>query len=433
MDLKNLKDKYLITNDIGDSHDYVGANYHIDPGYVRTQLDQAIAIGTHDPLSAVSSAVNTGTAVTDFLSGISPIVSSAASAQVNLGSAISALGELDRPYNSLAGIPSFEPYLSSITSLASASSVASTIKGLADISSAGILSTNNKFADLGVSALGLTAHSPVVSSLSASVLAETLAPTALASTRAVLGLETAYARLGTTDFAALGNFPSSQIPSYISALHDGVSSLTAAAKTAWDTIALRPEDISTTSLYMARAPGIEVYTASQAAAVISLPVKEFPPIDNDIEEFIDTAVDEFEERLFALAPSLKEMYRGAIETMERGGPDWRRQAMVSFRELTSHVMHMLAPDERVKPWAKSEHFDKGRLTRRARLEYIFESIAGGEFTNFFKADLKASIELFDLLNNGTHRLTSTATPEQLRYLKGRVVNLVSVMLEARGH
>src|SRR5438552_2162461 len=122
MDLKDLDDKYLVMDWIGNAHDYLGANYCINPSYVRTQLDQAIAIGKHDPLSAVSSMVNTGTAVADFLSADSTILGSGASARINFGNAISALGELDRPYNSLASIHSIEPYLSSITSLASASS-----------------------------------------------------------------------------------------------------------------------------------------------------------------------------------------------------------------------------------------------------------------------------------------------------------------------
>ncbi len=96
-------------------------------------------------------------------------------------------------------------------------------------------------------------------------------------------------------------------------------------------------------------------------------------------------------------------------------------------------MHMLAPDADLKGWAKPEHFYEGKLTRRARLEYIFESIADGELTDFFNADLKASIKLFDLLNNGTHRLSSKATAAQLKYLQSRIVNFVDAMLEARGH
>jgi hypothetical protein len=442
--VKSKDDKYLISEEVGSGHSYLDGKASIydsisgvsiiDPYYVRTKLDNAIEFGIRDPLYGVSSAVRLGSEISGFLNSSALGLNTEPITLVNLNNTISALGELDRPYNYLGTVQSCEPYLNSMTILASASSLASTIKGLAGLGSIDAVSVTSKTSDLGINISGISPYSPI-SSFTTSMLTNALAPTMLASTGAVLGLDSAYADLSKVGFAAgmLDNLSVSQVPSYITSLHEGVASLTTAAKTAWDSFSVRPEILSTTSLYMVRSPSIEVYTATQAAAVISLPIKDFPPIDKHIEEIIDEAVDEFEPRLLKLEPALAEMYRGAVVTMERGGPDWQRQTMVSFRELTTHAMHKLAPDERVKLWAKPEHFDNGRLTRKARLEYIFESVGEGEFTNFFNADLKATIELFNLLNNGTHRLKSSATPEQLRYLRGRVVNLLSAMLEAKGH
>jgi hypothetical protein len=441
--MKSKDDEDLISYKVGSAYQSVTNTSILDPYYVRSALDRAIDVGRYDPLAGISSAVSIGSAVSNLLNSSSGILSSEAFASKNLFNSISALGELARPYDQLSGLASSAPYISSITSLASASALALTIKGLdglthaglsSGISNAGLVSAVNGATDWSVNAAGLNVHSPVFS-LSTPTLAQELAPTMLASTRAVLGLDNAYARLSKADIFtdALSNLPVTTVPSYITTLHEGINSLSSAAKTAWDNIALRPEALTAASLYIVRAPSVEIYTASQAAASISLPVNEFPQLENDIEEIIDETFDEFEVRLSGLNPALWEMYRGAVITMERGGPDWQRQTMVSFRELTTHVLHLLAPDKSLKSWAKQEHFANGKLTRRARLEYIFESVGEGEFTNFFKADLKASLELFDLLNNGTHRLTSSATPEQLRYLRGRVVNLLSAMLEASGH
>lgn len=46
--------------------------------------------------------------------------------------------------------------------------------------------------------------------------------------------------------------------------------------------------------------------------------------------------------------------------------------------------------------------------------------------------MKAAVELFELLNTGTHKLEQRATPDQVHYIRGRVVGLLSSMLDARG-
>jgi hypothetical protein len=108
--------------------------------------------------------------------------------------------------------------------------------------------------------------------------------------------------------------------------------------------------------------------------------------------------------------------------------------MVSFRELSTHVLHKLAPDKAVVRLAAPGELDeKGRPTRRARMRYIFSEVAGGELADFFESDLEAGVQLFELLNAGTHRLASRATPQQFRYVKARVVGLLGAMLDVKGY
>jgi len=406
----------------------------------RSQFDTAIGIGSHDPLSALNSVVNTGLSITALLDSAGQSLNSQVA---SLKDTISVLGEMQRPYNEFSAASNFAPYIGSIANLASVSGIAASVEHLSTVVSP--ISVEKISSLVGSESVGVTAknalanisgirlHSPMVSSLPLGAVTGDLAGITLASTRTLLGVESAYAELRDTALLTSLAATRTEVPSYIKTLHEGLGSLSSAAKSTWDIIALTPAILDRTSLFSARSPSVEIYSASQAAAVISLPLSKFPPIDAQIEGIIDETVDEFEERLSLLEPALVEMYRGGIVAMETGGPDWRRQSMTSFRELMTHVMHILAPDTKVKPWAQPQHFDKGKLTRQARLEYIFESIADGEFTGFFKADLKASIELFDLLNNGTHRLTSKATPKQLRYLRGRIVNFITCMLEAKGH
>lgn len=403
----------------------------------RKQLDTAIGIGSRDPLTSLSTVVDAGLSITSLLDSKRHAVDERLA---SVKETISVLGEMHRPYDQFATASSFAPYAGSIASLASVSGIAASIEHLSmgvspntieQISS--VLTPESVrpiTRDLLASVSGVQLLSTPLSSLSLASLTSEIAGVTLASTRTLLGLESAYNQFVDVGSPRAG---SAGIPSYLKTLHEGVGSLASAAKLSWDVIALTPNVLDSTSLFSALAPSIEIYSASHAAAVISLLVENFPPIYGQIEDIIDETVDEFEDRLSLLEPAFVEMYRGGIAAMEAGGPDWRRQSMASFRELMTHLLHTLAPNVEVEPWAKPHHFDKGKLTRKARLEYVFESVAGGEFTGFFKADVKASIELFDLLNNGTHRLTSKATPKQLRYLRGRIVNLITCMLEAKGH
>ena len=451
MSIKDDKDTSAMTSGLGFAGDRLTSASILEPGYVRSRLDTAIAIGSQDPFRAISSAVEIGSTIASLLSS-SYATTSKAATEINLSDTISALGELNRPYDRLASVATFEPYIGSMTSLASVSSVASTVKSLTGlrpdnslltvkaldvqpslskliIEPSGLVSTH-KVAGVSLSSQGVSF--PPILSLSPSILAGALTSTTLASTRAVLGVESAYAHFAADDYRSPFTV-AEPVPYYVTTLHEGLNSLTLAAKTSWEVLSHKAEAIGGMSLFSARSPAIEIYSASHAAAVISLPTNRFPPIDKETEEIIETSVDQFEGRLSTLEPALVDMYRGGVTALERGGPDWRRQTMVSFRELTTHVMHILAPDSDLKGWAKPEHFDKGKLTRKARLEYIFESVADGALTDFFKADLNASIKLFDLLNSGTHRLSSRATSAQLKYLRSRIVNFVDAMLEARGH
>ncbi len=279
----------------------------LEPGYVRSRLDTAIAIGSRDPFRAISSAVETGSSIVSLLGPSYSTLTSKPATGINLSDTISALGELNRPFDRLASVVSFEPYLGSMTSLASASSVASTIKGLTGLrpesslltigalgvepslsklitEPSGLLSTH-EVAGVSLSSSGLSFTT--ISSLSPSMLTDALTSATLASTRAVLGVESAYARFGTDDYQS--PFRAAEpVPSYVTALHEGLNSLTLAAKTSWDVLSHKPEAIGGMSLFSARSPAIEIYSASHAAAVISLPTKRFPPIDKEIEEIIET-------------------------------------------------------------------------------------------------------------------------------------------------
>lgn len=220
----------------------------------------------------------------------------------------------------------------------------------------------------------------------------------------------------------------------VSALRDHLSVLSVAASTTWknyDTVIAMPQ--STAVLDWLRRPATELYNATQVVAAISLEPDAEVERDEEIEAGIDEMNDAFEARLRRLNPELVHLYRGGVEALERGGTDWQRHTTVSFRELLTHVLHKLAPDDEVKKIATQDEIVRDKPTRIVRLRYIYGTVANGAVTDFFAADVKAAIKLFDFLNDGTHRLGVCATPPQLRFIKSRLVGLVSSMLEARGY
>jgi hypothetical protein len=184
---------------------------------------------------------------------------------------------------------------------------------------------------------------------------------------------------------------------------------------------------------MLQRPAIELYTDIHAVGAITLIDEKQPPRDDEIEKWLLDNVGTFESRLGSLDEQLIEPYVGAIASIENGTPDWQRHAMTSLRELTMQVLHKLAPDEKVKKIVTSDDLHEGRPTRRARLKYIFTHATGAELAEFFEADVNAALKLFDLLNSGTHRLGSEATPAQLHYIRCRVVGLIGSMLEVQGY
>jgi hypothetical protein len=257
-----------------------------------------------------------------------------------------------------------------------------------------------------------------------------LAPSYLASAASVFSLESSFAR----NIAGINDaITAMALPTYLNSLQTNVITMSSALQDTLEIINSRSDLLGTISIGALRSPAVEVYAAAHAAAAVSLPPAEQPSVDAEIEEILNDAADAFESRLASLQAELVVTYRGGLAAVEHGGPDWQRHSMVSFRELTTHALHLLAPDALITPSATPNDLHMGRPTRRARLNFIFSSVSNSTVAAFYEADMKAALALFDLLSNGTHRLGDNTTPDQVHYLRSRVVGLLTSILEARGY
>jgi len=129
-------------------------------------------------------------------------------------------------------------------------------------------------------------------------------------------------------------------------------------------------------------------------------------------------------------PHLVELIQGARAACTSKQADYVRHFTTSLRELFTQLLHRLAPDDSVKVFSTSaDDFQNGRPTRSVRLRYICREINHCKFTDFVKKDVAAALAFVDLFQSGTHEVTSSYTPVQLRALMARMEGLLQFLLE----
>jgi hypothetical protein len=141
--------------------------------------------------------------------------------------------------------------------------------------------------------------------------------------------------------------------------------------------------------------------------------------------------DRLEDLLRELNAELLTPLQGARESLNSENPDRIRHFATSLRELFTHVLHTVAPDDKVKEWSKTpEHYDKeGKPTRRARLLYVCRVLNHEPFSKFVDKDIDAVLEFFELFQQGTHKVTSRFTDLQLAIMLVRMESTLRFILE----
>jgi len=178
------------------------------------------------------------------------------------------------------------------------------------------------------------------------------------------------------------------------------------------------------------APVIECFNATDVL-VSRQADQELPEPIAETRQEIHKEVDESLLQLLGQDhPDLVEMLQGSRAAFAQRRPDRVRHFITSLRELFTHVIHRLAPDDNIKAWSTcNDDYDKGRPTRRARLRYICRGIVSPEFEEFVAKDVTAMLELVGLLQGGTHAVKSNYSEAQLRVLQVRVESLLRYLLQ----
>ncbi len=179
------------------------------------------------------------------------------------------------------------------------------------------------------------------------------------------------------------------------------------------------------------APPIEIYQSASLLKTFTRRVEDGSFLGlEEAESTLHDIASGVEIQLVELEPKLLKLYRGAKRALNKPGYDSTRHFAASLRELITHTLHLLCPDEEFHCWnTNADLVHNGRPTRQGRLIFICRSISERKFVKFVQADVKATLEFIDLFHEGTHAIEPSFTGVQLQAMLRRAEGLLSYLIE----
>jgi len=173
------------------------------------------------------------------------------------------------------------------------------------------------------------------------------------------------------------------------------------------------------------AAGVDYYLAAHQIDVLPTDAR-VQPQDESLLGQLSARVTDIPRLVASVGTDLLPLYRGALEAVRSKNPDRIRHASISLRELFTQILQRLAPDREVLCWIPESSLpdEKGRPTRTARLRYICRHVDDGDFSAFIEADLDAALKFLNLIQKGTHGVTTGFTDVQLEALVIRMESLL---------
>jgi hypothetical protein len=129
------------------------------------------------------------------------------------------------------------------------------------------------------------------------------------------------------------------------------------------------------------------------------------------------------DEILNISVELDQRWRGALYSLNPRNPEAARHFCTSVREVFSGILEVQAPDTMVFEFDPNcRTTDRGNPTRREKIRYLLESkdIENEELIEFVDEDIANVIELFEVLNAGTHGHSGRYDLDTLRALKARV-------------
>lgn len=150
------------------------------------------------------------------------------------------------------------------------------------------------------------------------------------------------------------------------------------------------------------------------------------------QEIRNETFDALDGLLYGFNPEFLKMREGARNALKSDNPDRIRHFTVSYRELFTHILHLLSPDDEVRGWTNNkEHFSNGRPTRKARMLYICRGINQEPFDDFVQKDIESALSVLNFFQQGTHQISCAYTQVQIAALEVRMEATLRFLLEIK--
>ena len=150
-------------------------------------------------------------------------------------------------------------------------------------------------------------------------------------------------------------------------------------------------------------------------------------------EMPDENTDDIElgEKLMNVSPDLHSRWKGAVYALNPNNPDAARHFCTSARELFTEFLEIKAPDDMVFQYNPNcPKTERGNATRRSKIEYMMRKNSFDKsVTLFVEDDIKNIIELFSVLNGGTHGEAGKYEFAKLLQVKKRVEEGINFLCE----
>ena len=171
------------------------------------------------------------------------------------------------------------------------------------------------------------------------------------------------------------------------------------------------------------------YTLEQVSTAPSETKREQHDSEIEFVADLDEDTSECERLLREVDPNLAKLLRGSQDAIKSDNADRARHVLSSLRELWSHLLRLLAPNNAVRSWTQDEeHFHDGRPTRRARILYVYRDLADPPLTDFILQDASALMTLFNIFNR-VHELNPDVSDRQLHALLWRTCSALTYILQ----
>ena len=158
--------------------------------------------------------------------------------------------------------------------------------------------------------------------------------------------------------------------------------------------------------------------AANSVEVINALLK--PEESDEVSPLQQTSIDD---EIAIISEDLDLRWRGALFSLNPDNPDAARHFCAISREIFSQILELKAPDDEVFASLPDVQItERGNATRRSKIQFLLlqKGVQIEDLAEFASEDIGNIIELFDLLNTGTHGPAGRYDITTLRAIKRRV-------------